>query len=308
MGETRCIACQSSCFGVWFTRLSKADGREYTLRRCGTCRSAFVVPRPTAEYLTEYYAGSNSSHAIALDITNDRSSYEKVLSEETAFPNSSVDSERIALTCREMSRGRRFLDIGAGYGFFSRSAIKRGFEVTAVEPTEICRKIFKLMNGFEPIPGMLTDELAQEYSGCFDIVLMSQVLEHIPDLDNILKNLSMLLDTNGIVVIAVPHFGSWLSCAQGRNDMFIVPPEHLNFFSRAGLIALFQRHGFKCRKLHSVSRVNIERVARRIPIPLAGTMLAKSIQAAMSLSDHTGRGMFLNAYFSREDSLRTFAE
>lgn len=308
MGESTCMACQSSGLTVWFTQLSKADGRQYTLRRCGSCGSAFVVPRPAAEYLAEYYTGSDSSHAVAVDITNVASSYEKVLSDEAAFPNSSVDSERIALACTGMSTGRRFLDIGSGYGFFSRSAMKHGFEVTAVEPTEICRKIFKLMNGFEPIPSMLSDEFTQGHTGGFDVILMSQVLEHIPDLDNILKSLSTLLAANGVIVIAVPHFGSWLSRAQGRNDMFIVPPEHLNFFSRAGLIALFQRHGFMCRKLHTVSRVNVKRVARRIPIPVLGTMVARSILAAMRLSDHAGRGMFLNAYFSRQNSPREVAE
>jgi SAM-dependent methyltransferase len=260
-----------------------------------------VAPRPTPEYLEQYYTGNNSSHAIAVDIASETVSYQKVLADEVAYPNSSIDSERIARNCHELCSGPRFLDIGAGYGFFSRSALKHGFQVTAIEPTEICRKVYKLMNGFEPLSGMLSDKFAQEHAGGFDVILMSQVLEHIPDLESVLKNLSMLLAPNGTVAIAVPHFGSWLSRAQGKGDMFIVPPEHLNFFSRTGLVALFQRHGFSCSKLHTVSRLNVARVARRIPVPVAGKLAGWSILAAMLLSDSVGGGMFLNAYFRKDN-------
>ena len=48
-------------------------------------------------------------------------------------------------------------------------------------------------------------------------------------------NLSAILVPDGIVAVAVPHFGSLLSRLQGKKDMFICPPEHLNFFSRRGL-------------------------------------------------------------------------
>ena len=95
--------------------------------------------------------------------------------------------------------------------------------------------------GMESIAGMLTRNFVQANPGSFDVVLMSQVLEHITDLESTLDYLRDLLAPNGIAAIAVPHFGSWLSRLQGKKDMFIVPPEHLNFFSRAGLTALFDR-------------------------------------------------------------------
>ena len=294
-----CIACQSSKFAAWFSKQSKIDGMLYPIFRCHRCRSAFVVPRPTAEYLEQYYTGTNSSHAVAVDITSENASYGKVLADEAAFPNSSVDSERIARNCKALSNGPHFLDIGSGYGFFSRSALQHGFQVTAIEPTEICRKVFKLMNGFEPVPGMLSETFIQQHAGEFDVILMSQVLEHLPDLDAIVRNLATLLAPNGVVAIAVPHFGSWLSRAQGKNDMYLTPPEHLNFFSSEGLVALFQRHGFSCSKLHTVSRLNVARVARRVPVPGVGKLAAWSILQAMLLSDSVGGGMFVNGYFRR---------
>jgi hypothetical protein len=81
--------------------------------------------------------------------------------------------------------------------------------------------------------------------------------------------------------------------------MYITPPEHLNFFSSDGLVALFQRHGFACSKLHTVSRLNVARVARRIPVPGVGRLAAWSILQAVLLSDSVGGGMFVNGYFRR---------
>ena len=297
-----CVACQSTNVAPWFIKRSAVDGRDYPILRCRACGSAFVYPRPTADYLEQYYSGDGSSHAILVDVTSEENSYQKVLADEVAFPNSSVDAERIASNCRGLCSGSRFLDIGAGYGFFSGAALKHGFQVTAIEPTEICRKVFKRMNGFEPLAGMLTDRFAQERAGSFDAILMSQVLEHTPDLESMLDNLSTLLAPNGVIVIAVPHFGSWLSRAQGKRDMFIVTPEHLNFFSRNGLAALFQRRGLQHCKLHTVSRLNVARVARRVPIPLAGNLVSRGLLAVMRLSDSVGGGMFLNAYFRKGNS------
>jgi SAM-dependent methyltransferase len=271
--------------------------------RCASCGSAFVQPRPTEEYLEQFYLTSNSMQDVRADDTSESSACQKVLAAEAAFPNSTVDAERIARTCRKLCAGSRFLDIGAGYGFFSRAALEHGFQVTAIEPTDICRQIFQQMNGFEPLAGMLTDQFAQEHAGSFDVILMSQVLEHIRDVDATVENLSKLLAPGGLVVIAVPHFGSWLSRAQGKKDMFIAPPEHLNYFSSKGLAALFQRHGFSLGKLHTVSRFDVGRVARKVPVPLVGNLASRTLLAAMHLSDSVGGGMFLNGYFLKGKAL-----
>jgi len=294
-----CPACKSLQLSQWFAKPSAADGRRYQICRCAKCESGFVLPRPSTEYLEEYYTGSSQSHAKSIESCTQTEAYEKVLKEEQEFPNSELDATRITGYCRALTSGNNFLDIGAGYGFFSRAALKRGFQVTAIEPTKECRDVFRLMCGMEPVSGMLTCEFVRANSGSFDVVLMSQVLEHIADLDSTLRDLKDLLTPNGIVSIAVPHFGSWLSRFQGRSDMFIVPPEHVNLFSRAGLVALFEQHGLMCCEMHTISRVNVQRVQRRIPVPFFSHFVALGVAELMRLSDTFQRGMFINAYFRK---------
>jgi hypothetical protein len=76
----------------------------------------------------------------------------------------------------------------------------------------------------------------------------------------------------------------------------------VHFFSRDGLVALFQRHGFSCAKLHTVSRINLTRVARKVPIPVVGKLAARGILAMMIASDSLGKRMFLNGYFQKDNS------
>jgi SAM-dependent methyltransferase len=258
------------------------------------------MPRPTPEYLEAYYSGSTSSLSRSMVSHSASEQYEEVLEDEREFPNSVLDAARIAEECKALAPGTQFLDIGAGYGFFSRAAMDRGFDVTAIEPTKECRDIFRIMNGCDPLPGMLSAEFVRANPGRFHVVLMSQVLEHVVDLESTVRQISELLASNGIAVIAVPHIRSWLARVQGKRDMFITPPEHLNFFSAAGLSALFKQHGFHCCKIHTVSRLNVSRVSKKIGVPVAGRLIAKSLHAGLRMSDRFDKGMFLNAYFQKD--------
>ncbi|RZI39498.1 class I SAM-dependent methyltransferase, partial [Herbaspirillum sp. HC18] len=176
------------------------------------------------------------------------------LREEREFPNSSVDAKRIADNLQRLTPGRKILDVGCGYGFFSKALVEAGFAVDAIELGEASRKIHARMNGFEARAEPFNADFARRNAGAYDAVLLSQVLEHLPMDADPVGSLNVLLRKGGICVIAIPHFRSYLSILQGRDDMFIVPPEHLNFFTIKALIAAFERGGFETAKCETVSK------------------------------------------------------
>jgi 2-polyprenyl-3-methyl-5-hydroxy-6-metoxy-1,4-benzoquinol methylase len=189
-----------------------------------------------------------------------------------------------------------FLDIGAGFGFFSRAASENGFQVDALEPSPSCQDVFTLMNGFKPYPEMLSASFVQKHSGIYDVVLMSQVLEHVSDIKECVSNLNILLHSGGICAIAVPHFRSLVSMVQCRKDMFIIPPEHLNFFTIRGLTSLFLRQGFKPLKIETISRFNSMRIRRIFPF---SSLIILGLSSVLNLADMYNKGMFINAYFQK---------
>jgi len=258
--------------------------------RCPSCKSAFVWPRPeqgmiNAFYKNDSYKNYSPRQALELD--------------ERYHPKSITDAKRIINRCSDLAKRNEFLDVGAGFGMFSKNAHEKGFHVSACEPNGNSRKVFCQINGFEPDPGNFDREYAMDHKLEFDVVLLSQILEHVPDPEETVHNISTVLRKDGIAAIAVPYFGSALSKAQGKNDMFISPPEHLNFFSKRGLINLFVRNDFRLEFYETVSKVNRGRIEDVIDIRSLSHAVWITFYGILKLSEIFNMGMVINAYFRK---------
>jgi SAM-dependent methyltransferase len=278
----------------WFDKVAR--GNAYPVWRCKSCKGAFVLPRPTRECLEDYYG--DSYRPTAGESPED--GWRKALEEEISYPNSTLDALRMIGWCKKLASGNRLLDVGAGFGFFSREAVANGFTVKALEPAPYYMEIFSRMNGFQAEPRMLDSKFALAHKAAFDVVIMSQVMEHLPDLEETFRSITSLLVPGGIVAVAVPHFRSLVSRLQGRGDMFIAPPEHLNFFTLESLVRLFGRNGFQAIHAETVSRFDPRRIKARLGF--AGTLAVPVLAGALRLSDKASRGMYINAYFRRSEA------
>lgn len=127
-------------------------------------------------------------------------------------------------------------------------------------------------------------------------------MEHLPRPADTVKALRVVAPARRDRCNRVPHFGSLLSRVQGENDMFVSPPEHVNFFSRCGLIEMFLKDGFRLRLVETLSKVprrKIESIAHLRPLGAFGW---RAVFAAMRISDWCGAGMVLNAYFESAET------
>ena len=140
----------------------------------------------------------------------------------------------------------KILDAGCGDGVNLNILTKvRGAEIYGVDynPVRIKRaKVeFPQAKIFE---GDLTDLRIKDK---FDIVLCSQVLEHIEDDDKVLKNLYNSMKDDGILIVGVPNEGCFL--AQCRNRLF--QPyiqkitDHVNFYREDIIREKIGRAGFQ---------------------------------------------------------------
>jgi 2-polyprenyl-3-methyl-5-hydroxy-6-metoxy-1,4-benzoquinol methylase len=280
-----CIYCGAKEVSYYFTKQNKYG--EYPVCQCDACRSAFVWPRPEQSSLADFYRDASYSNLY----------YEEALSSDSNYyPDSTIDATRIISICRRLSRGRDILDVGAGYGRFSKTAQQSGLRVSACEPNANARKVFSQLNEFEPDSSLFDKQYVERHKAAFDIVLLSQVLEHISNPEEMVRHIYAVLRKEGIAAIAVPHFGSMLSKIQGEKDMYISPPEHLNFFSKRGLVKLFERYGFKLVYLHTVTKMNKKRFAKYGPI---STALWASVYGILKSAELFRMGMVINAYFRK---------
>lgn len=278
---------------------------EFHIARCTDCGFAFVNPRPPYEWLVRYYSERGHGHNGArASVPSAAEAYRRVLEREQRSPNSTVDAARMIATIRTLSgnghyaAGPRLLDVGCGYGFFSREALWSGFDVTSLEVASLERQVAARIIGKEPIASSFEDY--RTTAGGFDVVLMSQVLEHAWDVNQWIEEARHSLTDGGILAIAVPNFGSVFRIVLGQRDPYVAPPSHLNFFTLGSLRALLEKHGFRVRQAQWVTRIPPSAVTKRLPsVRRAQFLLELILRCGGWVADRARLGMMVSVYGER---------
>src|SRR6202022_1335796 len=162
-----------------------------------------------------------------------------------------VDSDEVAgIVITMIPRGARVLEVGCGTGSLSRIvADKCGAEVVGVEP-DSQRAERASARGLEVHTGYLSPELIQQI-GLFDVVLLADVLEHVPNPQTMLLLSRRALKPGGAVVMSVPNVAHWSVRADLVRGRFhyqrfgIMDATHLRWFTLDTLKALITSSGFK---------------------------------------------------------------
>lgn len=282
----QCPVC-AGAIAPW--RSKTGEGVDWRIDRCGGCGFAFVNPRPDLGWLMRYYEGTAS-------LGGGPETLEGVLADEKASPNSTRDAEAMLKTIVRLAgggNGKRMLDVGSGYGFFTAEAQRQGFVVESIELGTKQREISQAMTGVVP-QDVPFEELA--LSGpAFDVVLMSQILEHAHDIGRWMDKCRALLAPGGLLAIALPNFDSLARQLLQEREPFISPPEHLNFFTANSLGRLVGGHGFRVEATEWVTRVPRASLARRLPGALvpAAALVADGVTG---LIDTARMGSVLRLY------------
>jgi len=145
------------------------------------------------------------------------------------------------LIFEQNSRVGSLLDVGAGTGEFLKVAKEKAWEVQGMEPNKNARNL-AFEKGVE-LKGSLNDFKGNQ----FDVVTLWHVLEHIPNLEETISQLSNLVKPNGTLLIAVPNFKSYDAKHYKEFWAAFDVPRHLWHFSKRSLEQLFSKD-FKLEK------------------------------------------------------------
>lgn len=291
-----CIYCCSHTY-FYVEKTDRVSSQPYNIYKCEACSAGFVWPIPSTVVLSAYYQDAYTPRELELQKLSPAVALSKKLIQEKEYPNTTLDAARMAEKYTKVWGAGDVLDIGAGYGFLSAALIKHGCNVEALEIGHNSRKIFSELNGFKPKGVFFDRSYAEKNIGKYSAVFLSQVLEHLSFEDNQLKLINDVLKPGGVCVIAVPNFGSWLSKVTGTKDIFLIPPEHLNYFTIESLKLLAEESGFVLHSYNTVSRYDFRKLKKyhllRFPIIYFLKLFFKA-------SDIFQRGMFLNIYLIKK--------
>ena len=171
------------------------------------------------------------------------------------------------------SRMQSVLEVGAGNGFFLEVARAEG--VKGVEPSTAA--IAAARDDIRPhlVADILREGIFPPAS--FDLACAFQVLDHVPDPLDFLRQCHALLRDGGLVLFVVHDVESW-SAKLMRERSPIIDIEHTYLYSRKTIGALLERAGFRVEEVGAaVNTLTLTHLLHLMPIPRALKSIAGSI-------------------------------
>lgn len=149
-----------------------------------------------------------------------------------------------------VKRGELMLDIGCGSGLSLLEAQALGAQVRGVEADPNVRRIADEL-GLEIHIGSLHDE---PFPGeRFDLVVLNQVIEHVPEPDKTLVLLHSRLQPGGRVVLVFPNARSFWCRLSGSRWINWHVPYHLHHFSRDGFTQMARCCGYRVNVVRTIT-------------------------------------------------------
>jgi len=211
------------------------SGETFDLYYDETLDMLITHPQPSLENLGKYYESEDYiSHT-----DNKRSLFEKLYH---FIKNIALKNKLNLINSLQPQKGR-ILDIGAGTGDFLSVAKNDGWQTIGVEPSGKAKSI-AIIKGISFVGQ--TNEL-EDHS--FDVISMWHVLEHVPDLDQQIKELKRLLKPTGTLIIAVPNFKSFDAKHYGKFWAAYDVPIHFWHFSKTAIKMLFEKETMQLEKI-----------------------------------------------------------
>ena len=205
-----------------------------------------VVEKPDRAALRYYYA----EKYFQQEAGNYRTTYS---AEELNYIENKLVQKRARVEAiRGAGRGR-LLDVGCGEGFALAHFLRAGWEV---EGLDYSSADVKAMNpGCENALhcGDVMELMEEKYSRgeTYDLIWITNVLEHLPDPPAMMRIMRSLVGNGGLAVITVPNDFSALQkriidAGQVEHPYWVAIPDHLAYFDRDSLLALAQDTGWRC--------------------------------------------------------------
>jgi methionine biosynthesis protein MetW len=161
-----------------------------------------------------------------------------------------------------MPQGVRVLDVGCGAGGVTLIANEgKGNDVHAIEP-DPDRAAVACKRGIDVHTGIL-DMSYIAANNPFDVVMSSDVLEHLVSPAEMLDLFRRVLRPGGTVIVSVPNVAHWSVRANlliGRFEyeaLGIMDATHLRWFTSKSIVRLFEDAGFDVVSLRHTSGVNL---------------------------------------------------
>jgi SAM-dependent methyltransferase len=152
----------------------------------------------------------------------------------------SLQARRILEVVQKLQPKGRLLDIGAGSGILVEQAIEMGYRAEGIEPSGWLHQMALQRN----LPVHLGTFPHPATSGPFDVITLIDVIEHVPNPVELLRNIADSLSSGGTAIVVTPDVGSVAAHIPGWK-WWHFRVAHIGYFNRRTLFSAIDRAGLR---------------------------------------------------------------
>ena len=202
-----------------------------------------ITPMPSQEELSKYYSSSY--------FQNPHGTYQDSYSSEELL-RFKLRSRLILFNALKFIPEKSMaLDIGCGEGFLLKEMLDVGLDALGLDFSDFGIQKYNpsLVSKFQKGDIYSALDLFQAKGHQYDLVILANVLEHVREPEELIGQIYSILKVSGILVVIVPNDFSEFQMKLKVDDKFtkeywILPPDHLNYFTKASLSNLLSQNKF----------------------------------------------------------------
>ena len=150
-----------------------------------------------------------------------------------------------------LNRSSKVVEIASNDGYLLKNFVSRGIPVLGVEPASNIAEVAK-KKGIHTKVAFFGEKTALDLAAdgwVADLIIGNNVLAHVPDLNDFVNGLKVLLKPRGLITMEFPH----LLQIMRQNQFDTIYQEHFSYFSFLTVEQVFARHGMKLFDVEELS-------------------------------------------------------
>ena len=154
---------------------------------------------------------------------------------------------------RNIGSGKKILDVGCGTGLLGEELKKQGNTVIGVDFSK--EEVQEAKGRLDEVILADVTDMKDEIKDKFDVIIFSDVLEHLINPPQILQEFKKHLADAGEIIVSLPNIASWTTRFRllfgyfDYRDYGIMDETHLRFYTLYSAKSLVETSGYEIKKI-----------------------------------------------------------
>ncbi len=222
-------------------------GPDRTFRRCSECGIVYLswCQKKESDYQADYF------------FEDYKKQYGRTYLEDFEFIKSqgverASQIKEILDQAPEPVKNPRLLDVGCAFGPFLAAASQLGFTAEGTDINQEAVDYVCTTLGFPAFCAAFPKiDIPEKAAKVYDAVTMWYVIEHMPDLDAVLRTVSSLLKNGGIFAFSTPDLNGVTGTYNIQKFFMQSPTDHLSLWESRNCATVLSKYGFEIQKVIS---------------------------------------------------------